>query len=383
MPETRNSYQDVKSVLQGGDEAARIKLARDFATPPEVLYFLAEHGSVAVRRVVAENPSTPAQADAILSRDADVPVRCALARKAVGEGLDDHARRNLWRMGFTVLETLMRDQLVRVRRVLTEALSERADAPHHIIVALARDKEEVVAAPFLQHSPVLNDDDLLSILDDDAQDWARDAVADRSTVSPALSGVLSKDASTGTLCRMVANQNAIIDEPVMDGIVERARGEPELQEPLVVRPGLSSGVLARLARFVVAPLLGALRQRADVDPDTARQIDEAIETRDDNVEPPSDELIALALDNGDAEFVIQSLAQRAGFTMDKVRRMLAANSARTVVSLAWKAGLGARFALDLQRQLARIQPSKMINARNGTDFALDPAEMTEQLAMFA
>ncbi len=397
MATAANSYQNVKSVLQGDDEAARIKLARDAATPPEVLYFLAEHGNIAVRRVVAENPSTPAQADAMLSRDADVAVRCALARKAVGDGLEDEARSNLWRMGFTVLETLMRDQLVRVRRLLTDTLCARADAPHEIIVGLARDHEEVVAAPVLRCSPVLNDGDLLSILDDDAPDWARDAMAARPTLSPALSGALTNGASTGALSRMVANPNAVIDEPVMEAIVERARAEPELQRPLVARPGLSSGILVRLACFVAAPLIAVLRKRADLDADTARQIDAAVETRDQDAvpdmadkpppaqddAPPSDEMIALALDNGDSEFVIKSLARRAGFTVDTVRRMMAADSARTVVSLAWKAGLGARFALDLQRQLAHIQPPKLINARNGTDFALRPAEMTEQLALFA
>lgn len=401
MPATANSYQDLKSVLRGDDEAAHIRLARDSATPPEVLYFLAQKGNVAVRRAVAGNPSTPAQADAMLSRDADVPVRCALARKAVGDGLEDEARQNLWRMGFTVLETLMRDQLVRVRRLLTDALCAHPDAPRAIIIGLARDRQEVVAAPVLRCSPVLNDGDLLSILDDDAPDWARDAMAARSTLSPALSGALTDGASTGTLSRMVANPNAAIDAPVMDVIVERARAEPELQKPLVARPGLPSGILVRLARFVAAPLLAVLRKRADVDPDTARQIDAAIETRDDNAGPatpepaetdtaqpaedgelPSDEAIALALDNGQSDFVIESLARRAGFKVDTVRRMMAADSARTVVSLAWKAGLGARFALDLQRQLARIQPPKLINARNGTDFALRPAEMKEQLSLF-
>jgi uncharacterized protein (DUF2336 family) len=298
-------------------------------------------------------------------------------------------------MGFTVLETLMRDQLVRVRRVLTEALCAHAHAPHDIIVGLAHDDEEAVAGPVLCRSPVLRDDDMLAILGDGPPEWARDAMADRQTVSPALSGALADGATAHTLNRIITNTNAVIDEPVMEKIVERARGEPELQEPLVARPGLSANVLAGLALVVAAPLLGALRIRGDADPDTADRIDRAIETRDDKageaspggpppegIELPSDEAIALALEDRDAEFVIDALALRAELTTDTVRRMIAAESARTVVALTWKAGLGARFALDLQRQLARIPPGKLINARNGTDFALGPAEMREQLALF-
>jgi len=405
MPATENPYQDVTTILRGDDEDARIALARDGATPPEVLYFLAEHGSAAVRRAVAENRTTPTQADAFLSRDPDVSVRCALARKAVGDGLDDAARRNLWRMGFTLLETLMRDQVVRVRRVLTEALCARPDAPRDIVVGLARDEERGVAAPMLRCSPVLNDEDMLAILDDDAPDWARDAMAGRQTVSPALCSALVDGASTNTLMRIVKNPNAVIDEPVMERIVDRAQTEPELQEPLVARPGLSAGVMVRLAGMIAAPLLGALSKRADLDAGTARRIDQAIETRDrepvrdatheaptdkasGSAEPaeggelPSEDAIAGALDTGKTEFVISALARRAELPTDTVRRMISAQSARTVVSLAWKAGLGARFALDLQRQLARIPPGKLINARNGTDFALKPAEMNEQLAMF-
>ncbi len=406
MPARAKSYQGVKDVLEGDDEDARIKLARDSATPPEVLYFLAEHGSIPVRRVVAENPSTPAQAGAILSRDPDVSVRCALARKAVGDGLDDQARRNLWRMGFTVLETLMRDQMVRVRRVLTEALCARPDAPHDVIVGLARDDDEVVAAPVLCHSPVLNDDDMLVILGDGPPEWARDAMATRQAVSSALSGALADGATAQVLNRIITNTNAVIDEPLMERIVERARAEPELQQPLVARPDLSANVLTQLALVVATPLLGALRKRGDVDADTADRIDRAIRTRGEVASPaaprrdetaeavadselpvgdeaPSDEAIALALDNRETEFVIEALARRAKIPTDTVRRMMAAKSARTVVALAWKAGLSARFALDLQRQLARIPPGKLINARNGTDFALGPTEMKEQLALFA
>jgi len=44
-------------------------------------------------------------------------VRCGVARNIVGDGLDTAARRDMWRMGFTILETLLRDNVVKVRRI--------------------------------------------------------------------------------------------------------------------------------------------------------------------------------------------------------------------------------------------------------------------------
>jgi hypothetical protein len=96
----------------------------------------------------------------------------------------------------------------------------------------------------------------------------------------------------------------------------------------------------------------------------------------------TDDAIAMALDSGERDFVIAALGLRSGIAHGRVARMVKAESARTVVSLAWKAGLTARFAMDLQRQLVRIPHRKVINARGGVDFALGPKEMTEQLALF-
>ena len=84
----------------------------------------------------------------MLSRNEDVSVHCALARKIVGEGLDDDEKRNLWRMGFTILETLLRDQLVSVRRVLSEAFSSPSDVPREIFMGLARDADQEILLRF-------------------------------------------------------------------------------------------------------------------------------------------------------------------------------------------------------------------------------------------
>jgi len=410
-----------KHALKSDDAEIRARLAADPTTPPEILCFLTEDPAVKVRRAVAENPQTPNAANVALSHDADVTVRCLLAHKLVGEGLGTDERQKLWRMGFTILETLMRDKMVQVRRVLATGFSRCPDAPHAIVSGLAFDEMEEVGGRVLANSPLLTDSELIGHLRNGAPVWGQTAIASRPSVSPALGQALTETAEPPALVAFAANNGAEIDPGSLDFLVERSKTAPEIQEPLVKRAGLGGSLLVRLARLVAAPLLDILCGRKDIDADTVKRMNRAIKSRKDGAKaravptdssdrsgdrkvaarPPgdgeaprdraerlfksgalTDDAIAIALDSNQQEFVIASLALRAGIGENRVQRMVNIESARTVVALAWKAGLTARFAMDLQRQLARIPHQKVINARNGLDFALGPKEMTKQLALF-
>lgn len=405
MAQAATDYTRARAIIEQGDVQARTALAADPGTLPEILYFLADDPEPTVRRAVAENPATPVQADSRFARDPDVGVRCALARKVVGSGLPDAERRKLWRMGFTILETLAQDQVVRVRRVLAEAFSTPADAPRPIVVGLARDAAREVAEPVLLGSPVLTDQDVVDIVQGGAPDWAQEAIAGRAEISPDVSAVLGAAGSVPAVARMIGNERAQIAESTMERIAERAAEVPEWQAPLVNRPKLSQGILRCLARVVAAPLLAALRGRHDLDPATAADIDRTIDARKDETvataeplnrtETPAqrarrlhkakaltDNALAVALENGETSFVIEALALRAELPAKQVRRMAAVKNGKTMMSLAWKAGLSARFGMDLQRSLARIPPRAITYARDGLDFPFTPAEMNGHLALF-
>jgi hypothetical protein len=62
--------------------------------------------------------------------------------------------------------------------------------------------------------------------------------------------------------------------------------------------------------------------------------------------------------------------------------MIEAKSGRTMMALAWRAGLSARFGLDLQRDISRVPPAALLYARDGLEFPLTIAEMKAQLAIF-
>ena len=409
-------YESAINIVRGDNVEERMALASNSHTPPEFLYYLSEDPDVGVRRAVGENPSTPNKADVRLSKDDDISVRCAVARKIVGDGLDPEARRDMWRMGFTILETLMRDNVVKVRRILADAFKSDANAPHQTVLGLARDTDETVAAPILRESPVLTDDDMVSIIQDGAPDWAHHAIAGRESLSPVLADSLISHGGVKAVAEVIANPGSSLAPPVLDALVDRSATSTELQPPLVERKDVSGGLLIKLAKFVAVPLLKTLCGRKDLDRQSVSAINNAIEARDDKpadraapakVEPGAadgdarpaatpesrarqlfaegsltDEAVALALDRWENNFVMEALALRAGFATEKVRRMVRVKSARTIVALSWKAGFTARFAMDLQRQLANILPTKMINARDGIDYALSTSEMEDQLALF-
>ena len=218
-----SQYDRAKGSAGDADPAVRTALAANPETPPEILYFLAKDEAVAVRRAVAANPATPHQADIILAKDRDYGVRCELARKAVGEGLAVDKRRELWRMGFTILETLATDKVVRVRRALAEAIKSLVGAPRPVILRLARDTDREVAAPILRHSPVLTGKDLVKIVGPGAPEWAQKAVADRADISPDVADVVVASGSIPSITRLLKNTRARIRDETIERVVERPR----------------------------------------------------------------------------------------------------------------------------------------------------------------
>jgi len=218
------------------------------------------------------------------------------------------------------------------------------------------------------------------------------------------------------VARLIANPASTLSPAMLEALVDRSATVKELQAPLVERKDMSGGLLARLAKFVALPLLKILCGRTDLDQQSVTAINGAIEARDDKpadrasmagsaaAAPDAETLpaakwvararqlfadgsltddeVALALARRENSFVMEALALRAGYPAERIHRMVQVRSARTIVALSWKAGFSARFAMDLQTQLAHIQPIKIINARDGIDYALSISEMEEQLSLF-
>ena len=396
-------YDQSKQLARHADPEVRRSLARRTDLPPEVLYYLAEDQVADVRREIAGNDAAPRQADLLLAIDRNPTVRHAVACKiaALAPTLSREQREQVRRLTEDVIETLARDQAVRVRQVVAEALKDLTDASPEVIGRLARDAELAVAGPILEHSPVLLDTDLLDIIASGPIRGALAAIARRSNlameVTDAIVGAaVSAPTEAPAITALLANGSAQIREETLDRILDRAPGIDDWHAPLVHRPRLPQRAMRRLAGFVAQSLLDILQQRADLDPGTARAVAAAVEqrlTEEGGTGGPSakpvagtpegEEAIAAAIARRDHRGVAEALARDSGLSKVQVERMLQSQSAKGVTALAWKAGLPVRLAVQLQLRIAGIAPRAALNPREGMLYPLSEDEMTWQLEFFA
>ncbi|HWA50619.1 MAG TPA: DUF2336 domain-containing protein, partial [Dongiaceae bacterium] len=272
-------YEKAKSLAADPDADVRHSLAKREGLAPEILFYLAEDKSAEVRRAVAENRATPRQADLLLTKDADSAVRERLAGK-IGALLPDLAnedRERIRELTNQVIEALARDQAVRVRQIVAEALKDAVDAPVAVIQKLARDIEIKVAAPVLEHSPLLTDEDLLEIISNHPIKGALAAIAKRRELAGKVTDAVVKVAAadpqeSATVTRLLENGSAQIREDTLDRILDHAPKQPAWHAPLVERPKLPQNAMRRLAEFVSRSLLEVLQKRPDLDAATARDV---------------------------------------------------------------------------------------------------------------
>ncbi len=404
------SYEEARELAGHADPSVRIALADRADLRPEILYYLAEDPAPAVRRRVAANTAAPPQANLLLARDADEAVRVDVAAKisrlAPGLGGQEHDR--LGQVTIEALDLLARDQIPKVRQILAEALKDVADAPPEVIRRLARDAEIAVAAPVLQYSPVLSDDDLLSIIAASPIPGALSAISRRSRVSYPVTDAIAATDDVDAIAVLLGNPSAQIREETLDRLADRAADIDAWHQPLVMRPALPAKTAQKLARFVASNLLQQLAERRDLDPETARLVATVVKKRLDEMsaEGPAkgearkaaddataaararalfaagkldETTVDTALSGGEHAFVVQALALLAGLQPAVVQKAVATQSAKGIVAVAWKARLSMGLAVELQGKLLRLTSSRILRPAPSGNFPLKPSEMVWHL----
>lgn len=152
------TYERAKELVRSDDASVRRALAEREDLSPELLYYLAEDTSADVRLAVASNERAPRQTDLLLAQDTDADVRGGLAAKiaTVAPELNVAESSKIYAQTHEALATLARDQITKVRAILSDALKDVVDAPAVIIKMLASDLEIEVSGPILEFSPVLS-----------------------------------------------------------------------------------------------------------------------------------------------------------------------------------------------------------------------------------
>ena len=400
-------------------------LSRFFSATKTISYdearILARHEDPDVRHGVATSPVALGEIDLLLACNADQGVRLGLALKIarLAPELNARQRDRIRQSTYEALEVLARDQVIRVRQVLSEALKDVANAPPEVINRLARDAELVVAAPVLQFSPVLTDEDLLDIIAAGPVQGALSAICRRHQVVEMVSDAVVESDDVEAITDLLANPSAQIREETLDRVVDRAPMVEAWQAPLVRRPSLPSPVAPRLAMFVADNLLDVLIRRRDLDEKTAEEvrivvarrlgespgegpgremggksvppevplekIGRAVESPRERVqrlhdeEKLNEETVATALDSGDREFAIAALALRARLPRDAIKKVVSTQNTRGMVAVTRKAGLPAGLAAEFQRKLLGLTPPEVLRPKSDGAFPLSDEEVAWQL----
>ena len=387
------------------DEATRVRQSASTTTSPEVLRALANDPSVTVRVSLALNPALPEQVSAMLAEDTDARVRTILSRKlsTLTPGLADDERQQIQRDAVANLTAMVADAALRVRMNIAEAVKDLADGPRDIVLRLAHDPAVMVCEPVIRFSPLLTQEDLVTLIAAGPPPSTIMAVANRPKIDTAVSDAIIGTDDTAAIRALLANPTAQIREATLNALAAQSEVQTDWQAPLVNRPYLPARTQRMLAEIVTGHLLEALAARDDLDPKIAQTVRAAVELAQPGspADPPpdeesrlarahalslnragklDDEAVLEALRRNENQQAIAMLAVKADVRLAVVERACALRSAKGIVSLTWKAGLTVQTAVVLQVALAHLPPDLVLRPNREGLFPLSEDEMRWQLA---
>ncbi len=136
-----------------------------------------------------------------------------------------------------IFRLLLNDAEVKVRKMLSTHLAHSMDAPHDVILKLAKDVTEV-AVQVLENSYVLTEDDLIAITQSTQDVTVMSTIARRETVSHELSEALLQKSNVTVIETLLSNKSASIDEKELGHIYTSCADNASILELMVKRGGL-------------------------------------------------------------------------------------------------------------------------------------------------
>jgi uncharacterized protein (DUF2336 family) len=153
---------------------------------------------------------------------------------------------------------LLDEVAVEVRAELSARVAPLAQFPDRVVLRLAHDEDDSVAAPVLQESPVLSEQELLSIVE--MMLPARSlAISKRPTLDKKLTGVLVGQGDSDVIRSVAANHGASFSDQTYRKVAEKAKSDQTLRESLVDRGDMTPAVVVQLTPFLDDELKRRLR----------------------------------------------------------------------------------------------------------------------------
>jgi uncharacterized protein (DUF2336 family) len=171
-----------------------------------------------------------------------------------------------------ILQRLLHDLEMPIRRALAERLASEDIAPRKLIVQLANDRIEV-AWPVLLKSEVLDDSELLNVVRTRTIQH-RLAVARRRHLSEPLADALVRPGEAEIARAVLENKGAAIGYDTFETLVETSESDADLQELILRREELDPRLAGRMYAWVSEALRRHIVENFDVEPTL---LDRAIE----------------------------------------------------------------------------------------------------------
>jgi len=171
-----------------------------------------------------------------------------------------------------ILGTVARSMETEVRMELARRLATIAEAPRELVVQLAHDDEVSVAAPILENSSALTQEDLLDIIER-CGNAHRAVVATRPDVDETISDALVDHGNDKVVGVLMGNKEACISPKTIEKVAFRATDNEDLQAPLIGREDLPADVMHEMYWAVSGKLRTRILERsAELDPEVVDKV---------------------------------------------------------------------------------------------------------------
>ncbi|WP_188912325.1 DUF2336 domain-containing protein [Salinarimonas ramus] len=144
-----------------------------------------------------------------------------------------------------VILRLARGIEFRVRVELSERLADMINAPQGVLRDLALDDEIAVARPVLERAARLDEDDLARVAALKSQEHLL-ALSRRASLSERITDILVDRGDERVVSAVAGNEGALLSERSLVALVEKARGDEDLQTQLEARASLGNEQLRQL-----------------------------------------------------------------------------------------------------------------------------------------
>lgn len=198
-----------------------------------------------------------------LAREKSSDRRRALLREVTDLFFDAPPAKNsvLQRQFDEILSSIASQTVEEARVELAERFADADIAPRGLVLQLARDAI-AVAAPILERSNALSEEDLVRIVHETGQAHMR-AITARPEVSERVSHAIVERGDDRTVAQLVRNERAKLSRETYETVTRRAETSKTLQAPLVERKDTPPDLLNDLMLVVENTLRDKIMSRFD------------------------------------------------------------------------------------------------------------------------